>query len=123
MTLARMIRIHKISDTPYLSQHGLREMEEKDLPGVTDLFTRYMQRFDMAPEITLKDARHHFLSGRGEAGDDPSRREGQVVWSYVVEVSLSENSESHDINHHVEPYNAQNHRFLLILLPSLHNHQ
>ena len=64
-------------------------MEENDLPEVTALFKRYMQRFDMAPELTTDDARHHFLSGRGEPeGTEPetNRRKGQVVWSYVVEV-------------------------------------
>jgi glycylpeptide N-tetradecanoyltransferase len=65
-------------------------MEEKDLPDVTALFKRYMKRFDMAPELTVDEARHHFLSGRGETEGtqaETKRRKGQVVWSYVVEVS------------------------------------
>ena len=90
MTLARMIRLHKLPDAPHFSRHAcLREMEENDLPEVTALFKRYMQRFDMAPELTMDDARHQFLSGRGEPeGTEPetNRRKGQVVWSYVVEV-------------------------------------
>ena len=70
---------------------GLREMEEKDLPQVADLFRRYMQRFDMAPLMNFEEVKHHLLSGRGEGefGDGgKGRRKGQVTWSYVVEVSF-----------------------------------
>ncbi|KAG2078165.1 N-myristoyl transferase [Suillus decipiens] len=85
MTLARMIRVYKMVAKPQLS--GLREMEEKDVSDVADLFTRYMQRFTMWPVMTLDEIRHQFLSGRGRM-DEPSehyRRPGQVVWTYVVE--------------------------------------
>ncbi|KAI6045692.1 N-myristoyl transferase [Pisolithus marmoratus] len=74
MTLARMIR-------------GLREMEEKDIPQVADLFARYMQRFSMAPIMTVDEIRHLFLSGRGDI-EQPSekyRRPKQVLWAYLVE--------------------------------------
>ncbi|KAG2054729.1 N-myristoyl transferase [Suillus hirtellus] len=85
MTLARMIRVYKMVAKPQLS--GLREMEERDVSNVADLFTRYMQRFSMGPIMTLDEIRHQFLSGRGRM-DEPSehyRRPGQVVWTYVVE--------------------------------------
>ncbi|KAG2111693.1 N-myristoyl transferase [Suillus discolor] len=85
MTLARMIRVYKMVAKPQLS--GLREMEERDVSDVADLFTRYMQRFSMGPIMTLDEVRHQFLSGRGRM-DEPSehyRRPGQVVWTYVVE--------------------------------------
>ncbi|KAG1803719.1 N-myristoyl transferase [Suillus plorans] len=85
MTLARMIRVYKMVAKPQLS--GLREMEERDVSNVADLFTRYMQRFSMGPIMTLDEVRHQFLSGRGRM-DEPSehyRRPGQVVWTYVVE--------------------------------------
>lgn len=89
MTLARLIRINKLESKPLLP--GLREMEEKDLPQVADLFRRYMQRFDMAPLMTLEEVKHNLLSGRGEGkiGDGgKGRRKGQVTWSFVVEVGL-----------------------------------
>ncbi|KAG2041644.1 N-myristoyl transferase [Suillus americanus] len=85
MTLARMIHVYKLMAKPQLS--GLREMEERDVSDVADLFTRYMQRFSMLPVMTLDEIRHQFLSGRGRM-DEPSehyRRPGQVVWTYVVE--------------------------------------
>jgi glycylpeptide N-tetradecanoyltransferase len=88
MTLARMIRVYKMVAKPQLS--GLREMEERDVSDVADLFTRYMQRFSMGPIMTLDEVRHQFLSGRGRM-DEPSehyRRPGQVVWTYVVEVKI-----------------------------------
>lgn len=73
---------------PQLS--GLREMEDKDVSEVADLFSRYMQRFSMGPVMTLDEVRHQFLSGRGRI-DEPSedhRRPGQVVWTYVIEVDF-----------------------------------
>jgi glycylpeptide N-tetradecanoyltransferase len=38
--------------------------------------------------MTEDEIRHQFLSGKGtgEKRQDNSRREGQVVWTYVVEV-------------------------------------
>lgn len=66
---------------------GLREMEEHDVPKVTALWERYMQRFGMVPTMTQDDIRHQFLSGRGEGPVKKGRREGQVVWSYIFEVS------------------------------------
>ncbi|KAI0082809.1 N-myristoyl transferase [Panus rudis PR-1116 ss-1] len=91
MTLARMIRLHKVPERPRLidSQHGLREMEEKDVPEVAALYEKYMKRFGMAIEMTEEEVRHQFLSGRGvgpstkESWKTP--RDGQVVWAYVVE--------------------------------------
>lgn len=89
MTIARMIRQYKINSTPTLASSGLREMEDKDVKAVFDLFTRYMQRFDMVPVMTEEEVRHQFLSGRGKGEKDAAgRREGQVVWTYVVEVYL-----------------------------------
>ena len=85
-----MIRQHKIPDRPALLSHGLREMEEKDLPQVTSLYGKYMRRFGMAITMTEEEARHHLVSGRGNGpstvDDFKTRHEGQVVWSYVVEV-------------------------------------
>jgi glycylpeptide N-tetradecanoyltransferase len=89
MTLARLIRVNKLESKTTLA--GLREMEEKDLPQVADLFRRYMQRFDMAPLMNFEEVKHHLLSGRGEGevGDGgKGRRKGQVTWSFVVEVSF-----------------------------------
>ncbi|GJJ12605.1 hypothetical protein Clacol_006848 [Clathrus columnatus] len=90
MTLARMIRLNKLPPTPHLiKEGGLREMEEKDLRQVLELFTKYMQRFRLIPVWSLEETKHYLLSGRGK-GENPSsafkgRREGQVTWTYVVE--------------------------------------
>ncbi|KDQ61034.1 hypothetical protein JAAARDRAFT_124146 [Jaapia argillacea MUCL 33604] len=88
-TLARMIRLNKVASIPHLAQHGLREMEDKDIPEVAELFGKYMERFDMVPLMSVDEVRHQFLSGIGEGervkGSWKGRREKQVVWSYVVE--------------------------------------
>lgn len=93
MTLARMIRLNKLPSTPQLLEKGLREMEERDVEQVSSLFTRYMTRFGMAPEMTLGEVKHQFLSGRGDLSKNlesrwKGRRDGQVVWTFVVEVSV-----------------------------------
>jgi glycylpeptide N-tetradecanoyltransferase len=76
-------------------------MQEKDIVRVTQLFSRYMKRFGMAPVFSVEEARHQFLSGSG-TGDlgsgGPGRREGQVTWSYVVEVCVSPFWSSYDSN-------------------------
>ncbi|VDC06563.1 unnamed protein product [Peniophora sp. CBMAI 1063] len=95
MTLARMIKLYKVPGELKLAsggkgegkgKGGLREMEERDVQGVWELFGRYMARFDMVPEMSVEEVRHQFMSGRGvgEVGKN-KRRDKQVVWTYVVE--------------------------------------
>jgi Myristoyl-CoA:protein N-myristoyltransferase, C-terminal domain len=67
---------------------GLREMEDYDVPQVTKLWERYMARFGMATVMNEDEIRHYLLSGHGEGPIRKGRREGQVVWSYVVEARL-----------------------------------
>jgi len=79
-----MIRLNKVPEKPSLA---LREMEVKDVPQVTKLYSKYMNRFDMAPDMTEEEIKHTFLSGRGVGEHSiKGRRNGQVIWSYVVEV-------------------------------------
>ena len=92
MTLARMIRLHKVPDRPRLLDQGLREMVDEDVKQVGELFARYMDRFHMSPIYNDDEILHQFLSGRGDGPRGPdswkTRREGQVVWTYVVEVRI-----------------------------------
>lgn len=82
-----MIIQSKLPSSPHFAASGLREMEERDVGQVTDLYKRYMSRFDMSPLMTAEETRHNFLSGKGTGEIGPSgRREGQVLWVYVVEV-------------------------------------
>ena len=83
-----MMLQYKLPSAPHFSASGLREMEERDVDQVTDLYKRYMGRFDMSPLMTAEEVRHNFLSGRGTGEKSASgRREGQVLWVYVVEVT------------------------------------
>ena len=88
-----MIRLNKVPERPRLEKDGLREMEERDVPEVTALYNKYMQRFGMSIVMTEEEVRHHFLSGRGRGPTEKESwrkpRDGQVVWTYVVEVSPS----------------------------------
>ncbi|KAI0929124.1 hypothetical protein AcW1_006153 [Taiwanofungus camphoratus] len=103
MTLARMIRLYKVPERPRLLQQGLREMEERDIPQITEFFARYMCRFGMAPIMTKEEVAHQFLSGKGAGSRDndswKTPREGQVVWTYVVE-----NPETHEITDYISFY-------------------
>lgn len=85
-----MILQCKLPPTPHFAASGLREMEERDVEQVTDLYKRYMDRFDMSPLMTAQEIRHNFLSGKGTGEIDSfGRRKGQVLWVYVVEVISS----------------------------------
>lgn len=88
MTLARMIKNYKVSAELKLGSKGLREMEDRDVEAVHELYERYMARFDMVPHMSVEEVRHQFVSGRGVGDVDAQtkRREQQVVWAYVVEV-------------------------------------
>ena len=62
-------------------------MEERDVESVAELYLRYMQRFDLVPNMSVEEVKHQFLSGRGTGERENGRRDGQVVWTYVIEVS------------------------------------
>ena len=82
-----MLLQYKLPSTPHFAASGLREMEDRDVEQVTDLYRRYMSRFDMSPVMTAEEVRHNFLSGKGTGEKGASgRREEQVLWVYVVEV-------------------------------------
>ena len=124
MTLTRMIRLNKLPETPHLAQpgYGLREMEDRDIPQVAELYTRYMERFTMCPILTLEEARHQFLSGKGEGPapeDWTGRREKQVVWSYVVEVSFVSYFHS-CLSSVTESRDKENYGLLHVLFPPVH---
>lgn len=57
---------------------GVRPMQSKDVDAVQDLMSRYLKRFDMAPEYTREEMDHWLVH-------DESRAPDQVIWSYVVE--------------------------------------
>jgi len=118
MTIARMVRQFKTPSTLALSRSGLREMEDMDVPAVTGLFRRYTARFDMVPLLEEEDVRHQFLSGRGRGEREAStgRRQGQVVWAYVVEASFSTTFLCQQFNNGaLESGISRHHRLLLVL--------
>lgn len=122
------MRLNKLPAIPHLAGAGLREMSERDIPQVAALYTRYMERFTMAPIMDLDELKHMFLSGVGEGPapkDWAGRREKQVVWAYVVEVRTTlidycglrltfQNEESTD---------TQDYGLLYILLTAINDHK
>jgi glycylpeptide N-tetradecanoyltransferase len=80
-----MIAKNKLPSQPTLQPHGLREMEERDVDAVMDLWMRYMNRFQMSPVLNREEVKHNLLGGCGKGEMIDGRREGQVVWTYVVE--------------------------------------
>ena len=111
---------YKLPSTPHFAASGLREMEERDVEQVSDLYKRYMDRFDMAPLMTAEEVRHNFLSGKGAGEISASgRREGQVLWVYVIEVT---SMPFHSVRkvyrvmlRFIGPQDEEYHRFLLVL--------
>ena len=103
-------------------------MEDRDIAQVGELFTRYMQRFGMAPIMTLDEIKHQFLSGKGKGERAPGtwkgRRDGQVVWTYVVEVRTIKYSKHapRRASHFQGSTYASNYGFLLILYAPVYHH-
>jgi glycylpeptide N-tetradecanoyltransferase len=69
---------YKLPD--HTSTKGLRPMESKDVDAVLSLLKSYLEKFDMAPMYTREEVVHWLLPKEADAN-------GQVVWTYVVEVS------------------------------------
>jgi glycylpeptide N-tetradecanoyltransferase len=57
---------------------GLRPMERKDIDAVLELLKRFLLKYDMAPIFTREEVEHWLLT----------KKEDEVVWSYVVEVCV-----------------------------------
>ena len=87
-TLARLVMKNKVDDMPAIP--GLREIEQRDAKEVGELLRAYLARFDMSPVMSDEEIQHNFFSGKGTGEVDPTTgwRQGQVTWSYVVEVSV-----------------------------------
>lgn len=61
---------------------GLRELQAKDLDAVHSLLKRYLDKFDLVPDFSREETEHWLLHDK----DSTSER---VIYTYVVEVSLS----------------------------------
>jgi glycylpeptide N-tetradecanoyltransferase len=83
-TVARMTSLFRVPNETSLP--GMREIEKRDLKQASRLLRAYLARFDMAPLMSNKEVEHMLYAGRGK--DVNGKREGQVVWTYVVEVRL-----------------------------------
>ncbi|GAA5990097.1 hypothetical protein JCM11641_007066 [Rhodosporidiobolus odoratus] len=82
-TVARMSAYYKVGNETITP--GLREIERKDLKACARLLRAYLARFDMAPLLSNKEVEHALWAGRGRDVKGSKEREGQVVWTYVVE--------------------------------------
>jgi len=59
MTMARTIKLYKVPERPQLA--GMRKMEERDVPRVTDLVTGYLKKFPLHPEFKADEIAHWML--------------------------------------------------------------
>ncbi|KAJ9092808.1 hypothetical protein QFC21_006684 [Naganishia friedmannii] len=83
-TISRLVRKYALPTTPQLP--GFREMQETDVRGVCGLLRGFMKRYEMSQVFGgEEEVGHWYLSARGLGEVVRGRREGQVVWSYVVE--------------------------------------
>lgn len=76
-----MYQARKYNVPENTSTRGLRELEAKDLEAVHDLLERYLKRFDLTPIWNREEIEHWLLHKKDAPGE-------QVIWSYVVEVSI-----------------------------------
>lgn len=118
-----MIRLYKLPSQPHLLGQGLREMEDRDISEVKTLYAEYQQRFNVVHLMSTEEIRHVFLSGRGRGEMQNGRREGQVVWSFVVEVSRSPATGGQSSKIAIGSANRQGHRFLHLLHTAVNNHR
>ncbi|GAA5861642.1 hypothetical protein JCM8547_000692 [Rhodosporidiobolus lusitaniae] len=82
-TVARMATYYRVPTETTIP--GLRELEKRDLKQASRLLRAYLARFDMAPLVSNKEVEHALWAGRGREVGKGEKREGQVVWTYVVE--------------------------------------
>lgn len=59
---------------------GLREMEKRDVNAVHNLLSRYLERFEMAPNFDKGEVDHWLLHKGGGVGRE------RIVFTYVAEV-------------------------------------
>ena len=52
----------------------LREMEAKDLDAIHDLFTKYMEKFDLVPKFAVEEVEHWLLNEGSKYGE-------RIVWT------------------------------------------
>ncbi|TKX20174.1 glycylpeptide N-tetradecanoyltransferase [Elsinoe australis] len=77
-TKQRQIAKYKLPERT--STPGLRQMEEKDVVGVTDLLKRYLDKMQVSQSFSEEEVRHWLVDKQS----DP-RAKDRVVWTYVVE--------------------------------------
>ena len=77
-------QVRKYAVPDRTSTYGLREMQKKDVGPVQDLLTRYLAKYELAAEWDNAEVEHWLLHNKKDALEE------QVVWSYVVEVGLTE---------------------------------
>ncbi|KAF4549702.1 Glycylpeptide N-tetradecanoyltransferase-like protein [Elsinoe fawcettii] len=77
-TKQRQIAKYKLPERP--ASQGLRQMEDKDVPGVTDLLRRYLAEMEVAQVFNEEEVRHWLIDKERDA-----RAKDRVVWTYVVE--------------------------------------
>ncbi|PNS21958.1 hypothetical protein CAC42_556 [Sphaceloma murrayae] len=77
-TKQRQIAKYKLPERT--STPGLRQMEDKDVPGVTDLLKRYLAKMELYQVFNEGEVRHWLV----DKETDP-RAKDRVVWTYVVE--------------------------------------
>merc|ERR1712032_429792 len=63
MTMARTIKLYKVPDQPQIP--GMRKMEKKDVPRVTELVAGYLKKFPLHPEFTPEEVAHWMLPREG----------------------------------------------------------
>ncbi len=60
MTMARTLRLFALEAAPQVP--GIRAMERGDVPQVSALLTKYLERFELTPSLTEDEVEHWCVS-------------------------------------------------------------
>eukprot|EP00922_Rhytidocystis_sp_ex-Travisia-forbesii_P038416 GHVS01057236.1.p1 GENE.GHVS01057236.1~~GHVS01057236.1.p1 ORF type:complete len:331 (+),score=43.85 GHVS01057236.1:495-1487(+) len=69
LTISRAMRLYKVNETPALD--GIRLMEEKDIPQVTELLSKHLSEYQLRAVLSEAEVKHWLLPRQ------------DVIWSYV----------------------------------------
>jgi glycylpeptide N-tetradecanoyltransferase len=95
--------IEKISRQHSVNQHfanipGFREMEEKDIPTVTEQLNAYNKQFPISQQFTEEEVRHNFKPRKGIVGSYVVEKKKKVVafFSFYIVPSTVNGCEEYD---------------------------
>ncbi|KAL8560348.1 Glycylpeptide N-tetradecanoyltransferase 2 [Nucella lapillus] len=77
MTMQRTLKLYKLPDTPRTP--GFRKFTPADVQEAYNLLTKYMQKFDLAPQFSEEEFRHWFIPRENIVDSFVVERDGEIT--------------------------------------------